>query len=278
VPVGSMVEHGVQLVDGDLVRRLEMASTWRSVRYVRAIDRLWLEQRVAVEGVAGGYAVYSGNAFPLNRACGLGLHGPVTEDDLDRIEEFYRSRCAAPQVDVCPAADGSLAALLRRRGYSASGSMNVLWRPLPLRPGELEPPTGVEITRPGSDEADLWLRTVAEGFDGGEAALGLRSILAPNFYGEGAVPFLAWVDGQPAGGGSLITYEGVAELGSASTRPAFRRRGVHRALVLARLQDAARLGNDVAMILTDPGSPSQRNIERAGFRLAYTRVLLGLPR
>jgi hypothetical protein len=29
--------------------------------------------------------------------------------------------------------------------------------------------------------------------------------------------------------------------------------------------------------LTMPGSGSQRNIERAGFRLAYTRALLGLP-
>jgi len=53
---------------------------------------------------------------------------------------------------------------------------------------------------------------------------------------------------------------------------------VQLALLRARLEDAARAGNDVAMTLTAPGSPSQRNIERAGFRLAYTRALLSLPR
>lgn len=273
-----MPEGQAPFVNRDLARRLEVASAWRSVRYARAIDRLWLEQKVAVEAVGEGYAVYTGPTFPVNRAGGLGLNGPVCEDDLARIEEFYRSRCAAPRVDLCPAADESLLALLRRRGYTVEGFMNVLWRPLPPLPGELEPVPGVKVTRPGPGEAELWLRTVAEGFEGGEAPPDARSILAPNFYGESAQPFLAWIDGQPAGGGTFVSHEGVAELGSASTRPAFRRRGVQLALLHARLHEAARAGNDVAMTLTTPGSPSQRNIERAGFRLAYTRTLLSLPR
>jgi GNAT superfamily N-acetyltransferase len=270
-------EQVVEFVDRDLARRLETASAWRSVRYARDIGRLWLEQKVAVEAVAGGHAVYTGPAFPVNRAGALGFDGPVGEDDLERIEEFYRSHCAAPQIDLCPLADESLLALLRQRGYTVEGFMNVLWRPLPLLPGELQPVPGIEITRPGSEEADLWLRTVAEGFEGGEAPE-MRSILAPNFYGDGSEVFLAWIDGQPAGGGAFVSHEGVAELCSASTRPAFRHRGVQFALLRARLREAARVGNDVAMTLTAPGSPSQRNIERAGFRLAYTRVLLSLPR
>jgi len=274
-----MVEAQVQFVDRDLARRLETASAWRSVRYARTIDGLWREQKVAVEAVGGGYAVFTGPAFPVNRAGGLGLNGPVSADDLARIEEFYRSRCAPPRVDLCPMADGSLLALLRERGYTVEGFMSVLWRPVvPLRPGELAPVPGVTVTRAGREEAELWLRTVAEGFEGGDATPEMRSILAPNFYGERARPFLAWIDGQPAGGGVLVSHEGVAELCSASTRPAFRRRGVQLALLRARLEEAARAGNDVAMALTAPGSPSQRNVEHAGFRLAYTRVLFSLPR
>ncbi len=272
-----MAAHGVQFVNQDLARRLEMASAWRSVGYARAIDSLWLEQKVAVEAVGRGFAVYTGPAFPVNRAIGLGLSGPVCEDDLARIEEFYRSRSAAPRVDVCPVADESLQALLRQRGYTLEGFMNILWRPLPLLPGELLPPPGVDITRPGLSDAELWLRTVADGFEGGEAPPEGRSILAPNFYAEGAAAFLARIDGQPVGGGTLVAHEGVAELGGASTLLAYRRRGVQLALLHARLEEAARAGNDIAMAQTTPGSDSQRNIERAGFRLAYTRALLSLP-
>ncbi|MDD3825478.1 MAG: GNAT family N-acetyltransferase [Anaerolineae bacterium] len=273
-----MPDGQVQFVDRDLARRLETAYAWRSVRYARTIDHLWREQKVAVEAVGGGYAVYAGPAFPVNRASGLGLNGPAGEDDLARIEEFYRSRCAAPRIDLCPVADESLLVLLRERGYTVEGFMSVLWRPLPLTPDEFAPVPGVSVTRAGREEAELWLRTVGEGFEGKEAPPETRSILAPNFYGDRAEPFLAWIDGQPAGGGAFVSHEGVAELCSASTRPAFRRRGVQLALLRARLEEAARAGNDVAMAHTAPGSPSQRNVERAGFRLAYTRALLGLPR
>ena len=273
-----MPEREVQFVNRDLARRLEASSAWRAVHYARAIDRLWLEQKVSVEAVGGGYAVYTGPAFPVNRAVGLGLNGPVSEDDLARIEEFYRARCAAPRIDLCPLADESLPALLRERGYTVEGFMNVLWRPLPPEPGELAPVPGVKITRPGADEAELWLRTVAEGFDGEDPPPESRSILAPNFFGESAQPFLAWVDGQPAGGATFVSHDGVAGMGSASTRPAFRRRGVQLALLRARLHEASRAGNDLAMVQTEPGAPSQRNVERAGFRLAYTRPLVSLPR
>jgi hypothetical protein len=47
-------------------------------------------------------------------------------------------------------------------------------------------------------------------------------------------------------------------------------------LLAARLDHAARLGCDLAMICTAPGGESQRNSERAGFRIAYTRIKWGL--
>lgn len=273
-----MPERQLLFVDRDLARRLEASYAWRSLRYAQAVRGLWQEQKVGVEAVGGGYAVYTGSAFPVNHACGLGMNGPVGEDDVARIEEFYRSRCAAPRIDLCPLADESLLSLLRQRGYTVDGFMNALWRPLPPLPGEFAPVPGVEITRPGAGEAELWLRTVAEGFSGQDAPGTTRSILAPNFYGENSEPFMAWVGGQPAGGGIIVSHEGVAALGSASTLPAFRRRGVQLALLQARLEAAAQAGSDLAVTLTEPASPSQRNIERAGFCLAYTRVMLSLPR
>jgi GNAT superfamily N-acetyltransferase len=63
-----------------------------------------------------------------------------------------------------------------------------------------------------------------------------------------------------------------ALLAGASTVPAWRGRGAQGALLGARLRHAAALGCDVAMMGALPGSASQRNAERQGFRIAYTRM------
>jgi GNAT superfamily N-acetyltransferase len=67
-------------------------------------------------------------------------------------------------------------------------------------------------------------------------------------------------------------HDGVAILAGASTVPEFRCRGLQAALLHARLEHAARAGCDLAMMAALPGSGSQRNAERRGFRIAYTRT------
>jgi hypothetical protein len=49
---------------------------------------------------------------------------------------------------------------------------------------------------------------------------------------------------------------------------------VQTALIRARLAFAAAAGCDLAAVNTVPGSVSQRNAERQGFRVVYTRALL----
>jgi GNAT superfamily N-acetyltransferase len=66
----------------------------------------------------------------------------------------------------------------------------------------------------------------------------------------------------------------VALLAGAATLPAFRRRGVQRALLRARLADAARAGCARAIVVTQPGTTSQANAQRQGFHLLYARALL----
>jgi len=45
-------------------------------------------------------------------------------------------------------------------------------------------------------------------------------------------------------------------------------------LLHARLTTAAAAGCDLATVQTAPGNASQRNVERLGFRLAYTKLAL----
>ncbi len=261
--------------DVELARRLELAHARRGVEYARAQAVLHPDWPVAVEPVAGGFAIYAGPGSPVNRASNLGMRGPVSAAGWAEIVEFYRQRGAPLRLNLCPLADPSLLELLRHHICHLEGFLNVLACTLPDDAVPLPHPSGVEVTRAGRAEADLWIRTTAQGFDGTETPPQTSlDILAPNFHAANAVPFLARVDGQPAGGGSLLLHEGVAELGGDSTRPAFRGRGVQTALLQTRLAAARELGCDLAMLLADPGSASQHNAERAGLHVMYTQVLI----
>ena len=58
----------------------------------------------------------------------------------------------------------------------------------------------------------------------------------------------------------------------AATIPEMRKQGAQGELLKARLAYAAERGIELAMIVTQPGSGSQRNAERRGFRPVYTRM------
>jgi GNAT superfamily N-acetyltransferase len=85
------------------------------------------------------------------------------------------------------------------------------------------------------------------------------------------------LEGEAIASGILAIKNGIAVLGGASTIPAFRRQGAQAALLQARLEYAADLGVELAMLVAGPGSSSQRNAERAGFRPAYVRSKWSLP-
>ena len=96
--------------------------------------------------------------------------------------------------------------------------------------------------------------------------------------GRNAPSFLAELDGQPIAAAALFLSEGVALLAGACTIPEARRQGAQLALLEARLRHAAGQGCQVAMMGAQPGSASQRNAERNGFRIAYTRIKWRLSR
>jgi GNAT superfamily N-acetyltransferase len=90
--------------------------------------------------------------------------------------------------------------------------------------------------------------------------------------------FVAELDGRLVATGAVALHGGVALLAGASTLPAWRGRGAQTALLAARLAFAAERGCDLAMMGAAPGSTSQTNAERQGFRVAYTRIKWHRPR
>ena len=93
-----------------------------------------------------------------------------------------------------------------------------------------------------------------------------------------ALLFLAEMNGRAIAAGRMSIHDGIALLSGASTIPEARKRGAQQALLDARLHHAMEAGCDLAMMCAEPGSASQRNAERQGFRIAYTRIKWRLSR
>lgn len=85
--------------------------------------------------------------------------------------------------------------------------------------------------------------------------------------------YVARLDGRPAAAATLYVGNGVAYLADAATDPAFRRHGLHGALLRRRLCDAAAAGADLMFGGAAPFSASHRNMERAGLRVQFVRAL-----
>lgn len=262
-------------VDPRLAARFELAHAWRGIHYARAQQMLHPERAIRIEPVADGFAIYAGPTSPLNRVIGLGCTGPVTAADLDQLETIYAEAGAGVRLDLCPLADPSLIALLRERAYQLESFQSILALPLTAATSIAAPAADLRIAQATPQEADLWIKTTAQGFAGTESpAPALFDILGPNFHAANAFCYFAWREGEPAAGGAMYHHEGIVELGGASTRPAFRRQGAQAALIQTRLAAARAMGCDFALVITEPGSDSQRNLTRKGFQLAYTKAIL----
>ena len=257
-----------------LARRLEMTDALAGVEFARAwAARHSYEGEVSL-AVAGGYAGFAGIDSPVTQAFGLGLSEPVTESAMQQMEAFYESKQSAVNIETCPLADLSLLELLNDRGYRLIEYSNVFARELTEDDSRIWPDETSEVTvrTPRLDEVEIYTSVVTKSFfENMEVTAEFMDMIASPFYAAGTHFFMAEVAGVPVGGGMMSIHGGVASLGGAGTLPEFRNRGGQKALLLARLALAAQSGCDLASVATMPGSASQRNVERQGFRVLYTR-------
>jgi GNAT superfamily N-acetyltransferase len=235
--------------------------------------------------VAGGFACSAEQGSPMNKVVGLGFHGVPDPVTLDEIERAFSDHGAATQVELSNLADPEVAAMLADRGYRLAAFENVLGCPLSADLAPVVAP-GIDVRSGGADDLEAWVDAVVEGFahPDGEGVpthedfpRDIVERAERDVFAAGATPYLAMCEGAVAGGGSVRLTEGVAQLTGAATVPAYRRRGVQTALLTTRLCDAATAGCDIAVVTTAPGSTSQKNMQRNGFALLYTRAVLVRP-
>lgn len=231
--------------------------------------------------IGDGWMACGGRGSFMNRAAGFGFDRPLTARELDELEAFFADRGVEPQVELSPFTVPSLVQDFARRGFTLRAFENVLARSLKSVP-ELPVggwPNGVTIERVDpKDEATVleYAKVSMSGFlpEGEEAPaqhleMVIRGVQTPTFDA-----FLARVDGVPAGGAGSESSDGSTSLFGTSVKPEFRRRGLQQALILARLRRGIERGSKLAIIISGPGIPTERNAARLGFEMVYSRVVL----
>ena len=277
VTKGTNVDY--PFADLDLARRLERTEGRGNAEFVEARARAFPDRNATWTEVAGAFAMFDGVGSPVTQTLGLGVFQPVTAAEMDTLEEFFRSRDADVLHEVSPLADPTVFTLLAERGYQPVEFSNVMYRPITpdLRLGAaINEQINVRVT--GKDEADLWADTASEGWSEFTEVADFLNELGQVSAQSDSLSFIAELDGKPIATGSLIIDGDVALLAGASTVPTARRQGAQLALLEGRLRYAARHGCTIGMMVAQPGSGSQRNAERHGFRIAYTRTKWGQNR
>ena len=258
--------------DLELCRRLERAEGNACLRHAKAHRRLFPESSADWLACAGVDAVFDGIESPITQCFGLGVFAQPRPVELETIERFFFERGAAVDFEVSPFAGVATVQLLCDRSYRPIELSNVLYRsienPAPARESRIR----VRVIDPG--EAAVWSDINVRGWahDHPELRELLGQLCAISAAREGSRCFLAEIDGQPGAAGLLGVHHGVALFGGAATVPELRRRGLQTALLNERMRYASEHGCDLAMMVAEPGSSSQRNAERNGFHIAYTRT------
>jgi GNAT superfamily N-acetyltransferase len=255
-----------------LSRRLERAEGYACAQFAVTRGRLFPESKSEAIEVAGANVVFDGIHSPATQTFGLGIFEELTPEALDTIEEFFRNRNAPIQHEVSPFADVAAFDLLCRRSYRPMEISSVLYQPI-VKPAE-QKEDGIRVRIISPEEAPLWAEINTRGWssDHPDMEKFLSEFNAIVAAKQQSISFLAEIDGIPGAAGSLSIFEGVALFAGASTVPEMRRRGLQSALLRERMRYAFSQGCDLASIVTLPGSDSQRNSERNGFSIAYTRM------
>ena len=259
-------------VDLEFARRLEMAEMILP-DCVEAIRAYSPSDPIASLTIAGGVGFFGGPNYPANQIVGLGLYGEVTAVQLDEVEEFFRSRGVPSTAVLSPLADESVRKLLGERGYGIGEFNTVLIRRVdPKEPLSLPPGVVIEQVTPETEKP--WMSAIAKGFE-------TELVVAESVFGgfaalPGAMAFLARIEDKVVGGcgGRAIPEARIAAFFGTSTVPEYRGRGVQTALIAKRLHEAGLAGCEYAVVSTHPGTGSQRNMQRRGFHVAYTKAVM----
>jgi hypothetical protein len=216
----------------------------------------------------------------FNRAIGLGVHGALTEADLDAtIASFRSAGYASYWIHHNPiAAPASLVAWLGAHGFIAPARRSwakMLRGPEPIADVDVD----FEIRRAFAGEEEAVAEVVCSAF-------GMPKPFGPWMAALVNRPrwraYVALDAGKIVGTGFLYLDGATAWLGIGGVMPEMRGRNAHRALMALRIREASAAGcsgivTETGEAIGDEPNPSLANMQYCGFRRVCSRLNFEAP-
>ena len=235
---------------------------WLAVPDLRVIERPGWMQIITPSFTRGGN----------NEVAHAELADDEAEAIIDQTISEYRALGVQWRWRVGPGSrPDDLAQRLERRGFLPH-AVAALARDTAGVPGV----PGIEVERIDARTIDAYTDTFARGWEvdpGPLAGAHVHAVTSPDSRHR---LYLARIDGEPAGIATSAWFERSIFLQSGVVLPAHRHRGVYRALVAARLADAAAAGITLATTNARPET-SAPILERLGFSIVARFVSYALP-
>jgi [ribosomal protein S18]-alanine N-acetyltransferase len=242
------------------------AAFWATYLRNRNVDVATANDGAA--SVAGGYAIYAAGSA-LGTALAVGSTHALTDDDVAVLDAFYGRRGAPVRVEMRESSVERDRALLDRHGFTREHAAYAIYETTGMPDGDDDVAVHAERDR------SSWVRLVATAFADGAAPDPVRVRSIELCAAAAANVFIAHAGGVPAGGGALGISGEFALLYCGAVLPAFRRRGIHGALLRARIAAARARGFARAAIKVESGSDAERAVHAAGFERTVRTLRLG---
>lgn len=262
---------GSLLPTAALVRQLISAERDCLVDWLSAMAELpGNPLQIAIEKFGQTTALVCGRipAEVFNRVIGL------TDADVEHIPailKLYAHYGARPTFDLNPYEmlpfweKPKIVPALAQLGFYQGASHQMLY----MRPNAQPPifPSNLSVHEATAADAETFARVYEQVWGDSTA---VRVLLGQSHFRC----YLAYVDQQPAALGVLHIAAGgmVASMANALTIPSLRGHGCQTALLDQRSFDAAQAGCELLVSQCRPGSTSQNNQLRAGFKIAGTKA------
>lgn len=253
------------IVDESLVRRLETSAAQATVRLT---ERMRLAEGVPFRD---GALIAMGAGRYVNRAMGVTLH-ELGDADFNEIENFFTAHGLPPMLEVSSWSNAATVALMAERRYTPQWFRGMY----AIMPASQPVDESVTIEEVTNETVGVWQDVLARGNEVADSVARQTSdeYALANRAMNDSTDFLAFIDGQPVGSGSLQVVDGVGWLGGAATLRSHRSRGVQTALLRHRLSFAATLDCELVAATAIPNGASARNMHRLGFTHVQTQVVL----
>jgi len=263
------------LVTRELVHRLEAAEAAYHEAKLRALAADNENARGVEIARLGGCVLLSIHSVRHNPSYNRAMCFAAKDAaHLDEVVRWLRDRADHFWFDVAPAlVDDEALGRLADAGLYPSFLLNVVY----TVPQEMNDsaPAGVAIEEVRVEErAHDFAVALIEGFGIPHEALpGTERQVRAEYTAPGWRIYLASVEGRPAAMATLYVEGDIASIDGMATAPQYRNRGCQAALLRRCMADAARAQCWLLASQTQPSSTSERNMVRAGFRIAYTKML-----